>query len=1237
MIHRLFVVLVAGVLNGLTVAGDGGASSSTATGVGSSAGDRSSIVVPSRTVAEVGRTRVIAFEIDPDGEDRTFESHVADSSVLSVARTAAVLADESVGFVRVRGESVGETMLTIGDAALVVEVVPVRAPDAARHRPRIVGPGVGAVVWDGVTVGVEMRLDPSALAEGVMDEKVELALALSVGGTLEPDAAQVVGPHLIASFTIDLDEVPVGPLTLTPLAWRADGLEEAGAGVTVRVVRPGEDLLAMEAEASFEIERPQRFADDRLMIGRDRRASGGAYFSNAASLPAVCVPVDVEEPGWYQMMAIASGSRAAGAPPTIALFVDGQQEPVTNGRLVADDWHRVAVGRPIRLEAGRRILTPYFANDFYVPQKVDRNLRLDRLEIARVDVGAGAGDGAASGGMMGMAGGAMNAAGEGGGMMGMAGGGMAGASDGPFAPARAPLRIAFMQPLDGLPAAGPLEVRGMCWAAGVDPRQSPLGTPLVALEVNGETVSEQRAMAPRFRIDGAHWRRGENTVRMIARLASGAEASTPLQRITFPDFDPPARQPVRMERYTVHHEGWDASLRDHLTSERGPQERFAARFNSNTTVALDLPDDLDGSFAVFVETLGEHFQGPPVGEIRLRTERGVDVIGTYDAPTWWNTRPVGEVDLPPGPKQLEFAFTNDKYEANRGDRNLWLQAILLRERIARDDRAAPIATIRYPTNDQVVFMADAIVLDLADDVVIEGFEVLLDDVPIGLGQSVRNLAGRVYLPLAARTLTPGGHEIRVRARDSSGHVGVSEPVRIHVAADAPETPTAFARTMHVLNRFGYGPDPRAASDALISGVDAWLEAQFAADLDEPWEHAAIGLSLVRFANGGNPYEAARRVIDHGLRTRYPARLRFVLWAENHFSTWIRKAEADRKWAEHRRFVDLGVAPFGDLLRASAESPAMLRYLDQDQSFVGRLNENYAREIMELHTLGVDGRYDQSDVTSLAALLTGWTATQEGDGGGAGRLARVFTPRFDPRLNDGDAREVIGMRFGAASPAARADRIEFILETLAAHPDTARHIARKLAEHYVSVPAPAGLVDDLAAEFAATGGDLRRVLLALARHDAFLGSMEDTRMAQPLGYALRLARTSGWDHPWAIGDFLQRSGAGLFDRATPDGYPEEDEAYSDSNAMVQRWRMAKHAEWGLVSMLPNPQRYTQAFRNDEWRQRVIDLFAIRLTGDVLGSRSNEAALAFLREAQGDSNQQTLQLAVLIAQLPEANQR
>jgi hypothetical protein len=158
---------------------------------------------------------------------------------------------------------------------------------------------------------------------------------------------------------------------------------------------------------------------------------------------------------------------------------------------------------------------------------------------------------------------------------------------------------------------------------------------------------------------------------------------------------------------------------------------------------------------------------------------------------------------------------------------------------------------------------------------------------------------------------------------------------------------------------------------------------------------------------------------------------------------------------------------------------------------------------------------------------------------------------------------------------------------------------------------------------------------MSEHPAFWSAARDRRMATPLDYALRLARGAGYHHPWRLAEFLQRSGFQVFDRSTPDGYPTEDAAYGDSNAMIQRWSLAQDASWALVSLVPDTLQWDGATTDRAWAQKVVDCLAIGLTGRVLGDRSNEAAIDLLMSSAAPPNERVRMIAPVIAQMPEAN--
>jgi hypothetical protein len=163
------------------------------------------------------------------------------------------------------------------------------------------------------------------------------------------------------------------------------------------------------------------------------------------------------------------------------------------------------------------------------------------------------------------------------------------------------------------------------------------------------------------------------------------------------------------------------------------------------------------------------------------------------------------------------------------------------------------------------------------------------------------------------------------------------------------------------------------------------------------------------------------------------------------------------------------------------------------------------------------------------------------------------------------------------------------------------------------------------------------MLAMVAHDDFWDTEANERIAQPTEYALRLCRVTRHYQPWQTGDYLQRCGTGLFDRSTPDGYPQDDASYADSNAMIQRWKFSGGMMWQLVGLVPGRWRHGDALPESEWRQRVVDVLAVRLTGNMLGEVSNQAALDLLAASRGNRDERARALATFVAQLPEANLR
>ena len=276
--------------------------------------------------------------------------------------------------------------------------------------------------------------------------------------------------------------------------------------------------------------------------------------------------------------------------------------------------------------------------------------------------------------------------------------------------------------------------------------------------------------------------------------------------------------------------------------------------------------------------------------------------------------------------------------------------------------------------------------------------------------------------------------------------------------------------------------------------------------------------------------------------------------------------------------------FEDLLLASARHPAMLFYLDQAQSNAKGLNENYARELMELHTLGVDAGYTQNDVRELARILTGWTVgLQQGDG---------F--RFAERLHDTGSKTLLGRTFTSGGVQEGEDAIRM----LARHPATAKRIATRLASTFVSDKPPQALVDALAATFMRSQGDIRAVMQTLVGSPEFWRA-ENTLFKTPLDFACSALAAAGGakerrDIQLTLG-FLNQAGQPLHGWQTPDGYKTDAATWLAPEALTRRADFAL----ALGGRMAAPS-YLEPFLSAATRERIaLEAPAIR-TGLMLAS-------------------------------------
>jgi uncharacterized protein (DUF1800 family) len=413
------------------------------------------------------------------------------------------------------------------------------------------------------------------------------------------------------------------------------------------------------------------------------------------------------------------------------------------------------------------------------------------------------------------------------------------------------------------------------------------------------------------------------------------------------------------------------------------------------------------------------------------------------------------------------------------------------------------------------------------------------------------------------------------------------------------------KALHLLDRLGYGPRPGELERVTAMGADRYIEEQLEperiavppelrqrlAALDTTQLGAAelfrrYGPLARREAQGDEMarkqvQKAANHVAEQAMQARLlravysPAQLQEVMtdfWF-NHFNVFRGKGLEERIWLaayERDAIRPYALGRFRDLLGATAKHPAMLYYLDNWQSTVprtdrfgdskGGLNENYARELMELHTLGVDGGYTQKDVTELARILTGWTY-----------LPRLWAQgentafSFEPKRHDFGGKTLLGRHFEGSGEAEG----EAALDLLARSPATARHIAWQLAQYFVADDPPPALVDRLAQRFLQTDGDIREVLRTLFHSPEFWSADHvGNKFKTPYQYVVSALRADGgpiYNFRPALGA-LNQLGMPLYGCQTPDGWKNTEAAWLNPDAMVYRLNFATALGAGRLPLL-----------------------------------------------------------------------
>jgi uncharacterized protein (DUF1800 family) len=398
------------------------------------------------------------------------------------------------------------------------------------------------------------------------------------------------------------------------------------------------------------------------------------------------------------------------------------------------------------------------------------------------------------------------------------------------------------------------------------------------------------------------------------------------------------------------------------------------------------------------------------------------------------------------------------------------------------------------------------------------------------------------------------------------------------------------RVVHFLNRTSFGPTAAAVQRLGQMGVRAYLEEQLAPETiaDDEVEKKVAALKTMRMSSRElfELYPPANVARERGMPMSAMNAPRFVIFElqqarllravysqrqlyevmvdfwSNHFNTFA--AKGANRWLMTSYDRDTirphALGKFRDLLLATAQSPAMLFYLDNwlsvgPNSPAARrtenarrrgLNENYAREIMELHTLGVDGGYSQQDVLEVARCFTGWTLRRP-------RGEAEFV--FNPRMHDTTAKTVLGKHISAGG--GMEDGVQ-VIDHLARHPATAKFVATKLARRFVADDPPASVVEQAAAAFRRSDGDIRAVIRAIIEAPEFFSpAVYRAKIKKPLEFvasALRVTEAETRVTPPLL-RYLARMGEPLFLAQPPTGYPDFASSWISPDMLLTRMNFA----------------------------------------------------------------------------------
>jgi uncharacterized protein (DUF1800 family) len=449
-------------------------------------------------------------------------------------------------------------------------------------------------------------------------------------------------------------------------------------------------------------------------------------------------------------------------------------------------------------------------------------------------------------------------------------------------------------------------------------------------------------------------------------------------------------------------------------------------------------------------------------------------------------------------------------------------------------------------------------------------------------------------------------------------LGLPTPARAEpapAALSATEVAAPADSILHLLRRITYGPRPLEVEQARAMGYAALLDEQLTPEsLDdsacETVLHSLAILTLDRrrlHQLGNDSYRVyrtlVRAMIARAVYSRRQLYERMVEFWSDHFNVAGDDYLMDMVLLQREVIRPHALGRFRDLLFAVARAPAMLYYLDNASNVTEHPNENYARELLELHTLGVNGGYTEADVKEVARAFTGWTVHDGMDDG--------FY--FDPSQHDQEPKTVLGHPL---PPGRGIEDGLHVLSILANHPNTAVFVCHKLCVRFVSDTPPVPLIENMVAIWEQTGGDIRSVLRHLFMAPEFLAS-SGQKLRRPLDFLIGCLRATGTEvsNYWALEEMLTELGQPPYGWFPPNGYPDTAGAWLATGGLLARWNTAMRLThsaysdgpdtgWGLKSNL------RATIGDPQTAGELVDMVAAQVFGAPLSVSERLPFVAFI---------------------------